>query len=158
VDAPAGEYDLVVTHVLYGYTWRVENFMEIVENPEAERFGLYHNLGDHLRVSLSSGENYTIITKLENRGDPLTVTADDDPFVPVAMLTMSGFSGAVPQIPLQHDSIYHVGDTWTVKTGYVMSMPYTILVTPDTPCGLYDLALSYGDCIQIFKDVVEVVP
>ena len=51
-----------------------------------------------------------------------------------------------------------MGDTWTVNTGYVMSMPYTILITPDTPCGLYDLALSYGDCVQIFEDVVEVVP
>ena len=158
VDAPAGMYDLVVTHGLYGYTWRAENFIEVIENPEAERFGFYHNMGDHMRISRSSEETYTFIAKLENRGGPFTVTADDDPFMPEAMLTMSGFSGAVPKISLQHDSIYHVGDTWTVKTGYVMSIPYTILVTPDTPCGLYDLALAYGDCIQIFEDVVEVVP
>ncbi len=158
VDAPAGMYDLVVTHALYGYTWRAENFIGIIENPEAERFGLYHDMGKKLTVSRSSGEIYTFIAKLENRGDPFTVTADDDPFMPEAMLTMSGFSGALPKISLQHDSIYHVGDTWTVKTGYVMSMPYTILVTPDTPCGLYDLALFYGDCIQVFEDVVEVVP
>lgn len=158
VDAPAGMYDLVVTHELYGYTWRVENFLGIMENPGAPRFGLYHSMGDHMRISRSSEETYTFIAKLENRGGPFTVTADDDPFMPEAMLTMSGFSGAVPQIPLQHDSIYLVGDTWTVNTGYVMSMPYTILITPDTPCGLYDLALVYGDCIQIFEDVVEVVP
>lgn len=158
VDAPAGMYDLVVNHPLYGYTWRAENFIGVIENPAAQRFGLYHDMGKKLTVSRSSGETYTFIAKLENRGAPFTVTDDDDPFMPEAMLTMSGFSGAVPQIPLQHDSIYLVGDTRTLKTGYVMSMPYTILVTPDTPCGLYDLALSYGDCIQIFEDVVEVVP
>lgn len=158
VDAPAGMYDLVVTHPLYGYTWRAENFIGVIENPAAQRFGLYHSMGDHMRISRSSEETYTFIAKLENRGDPFTVTADDDPFMPEAMLTMSGFSGVVPKIPLQHDSIYLVGDTRTLKTGYVMSMPYTILVTPDTPCGLYDLALAYGDCIQIFEDVVEVVP
>lgn len=157
-DAPAGMYDLVVTHPLYGYTWRAENFIGVIENPAAQRFGLYHSMGDHMRISRSSEETYTFIAKLENRGGPFTVTADDDPFMPEAMLTMSGFSGAVPKISLQHDSIYLVGDTWTVKTGYVMSMPYTILVTPDTPCGLYDLALFYGDCVQIFEDVVEVVP
>ncbi|MBP3665450.1 MAG: hypothetical protein J6K29_00215 [Clostridia bacterium] len=158
VDAPVGMYDLVVTHGLYGYTWRAENFIEILENPEAERFGLYHDMGKKLTVSRSSGETYIFIAKLENRGDPFTVTADDDPFMPEAMLTMSGFSGAVPLIPLQHDLIYQVDDTWTVQTGYIMSLPYTILVAPDTPLGLYDLILSYGDCVVIFEDVVEVVP
>ena len=43
-------------------------------------------------------------------------------------------------------------------TGVTMPSVYTILVTPDTPCGLYDLALYYGDCMQVFEDVVEVVP
>ena len=158
VDAPAGEYDLVVTHELYGYTWRVENFMEIVENPEAERFGLYHDMGKKLTVSRSSGETYTFIAKLENRGDPLTVTADDAPFMPEARLTMSGFSGVVPEISLRHESGYQTTQKWTVGTGVTMPSVYTILVTPDTPCGLYDLALYYGDCMRVFEDVVEVVP
>ncbi len=158
VDAPAGRYDLVVTHELYGYTWRAENFIEVLEDPEAQRFGFYHDMGKKLTVSCSSGETYTFIAKLENRGDPFTVTVHDEPFMPEAMLTMSGFSGAVPQISLSHDFITHVNDEWTVRTGGTISLPYTILVTPDTPCGLYDLALSYGDCMQIFEDVVEVVP
>lgn len=158
VDAPAGEYDLVVTHELYGYTWRVENFMEIVENPEAQRFGFYHDMGKKLTVSRSSGETYTFIAKLENRGDPLTVTADDAPFMPEARLTMSGFSGVVPEISLRHESGYQTTQKWTVGTGVTMPSVYTILVTPDTPCGLYDLALYYGDCMRVFEDVVEVVP
>lgn len=158
VDAPAGEYDLVVTHELYGYTWRVENFLGIMENPGAPRFGFYHDMGKKLTVSRSSGETYTFIAKLENRGDPLTVTADDAPFMPEARLTMSGFSRAVPEISLRHESGYQTTQKWTVGTGDTMPSVYTILVTPDTPCGLYDLALYYGDCMQVFEDVVEVVP
>ena len=158
VDAPAGMYDLVVTHELYGYTWRVENFLGIMENPGAPRFGFYHDMGKKLTVSRSSGETYTFLAKLENRGDPLTVTADDDPFMPEAKLTMSGFSGVVPEISLRHESGYQTTQKWTVGTGATMPSVYTILVTPDTPCGLYDLALYYGDCMRVFEDVVEVVP
>ena len=158
VDAPAGEYDLVVTHELYGYTWRVENFLGIMENPGAPRFGFYHDMGKKLTVSRSSGETYTFIAKLENRGDPLTVTADDAPFMPEARLTMSGFSGVVPEISLRHESGYQTTQKWTVGTGVTMPSVYTILVTPDTRCGLYDLTLYYGDCMQVFEDVVEVVP
>jgi hypothetical protein len=158
VDAPAGKYDLVVTHELYGYTWRVENFLGIMENPGAPRFGFYHDMGKKLTVSRSSGETYTFIAKLENRGDPLTVTADDAPFMPEARLTMSGFSGVVPEISLRHESGYQTTQKWTVGTGVTMPSVYTILVTPDTPCGLYDLALYYGDYMRVFEDVVEVVP
>ena len=158
VDSPAGEYDLVVTHELYGYTWRVENFMEIVENPEAERFGLYHDMGKKLTVSRSSGETYTFTVIVENRGDPLTVAADDDPFIPVAMLTMSGFSGVVPKITLRHETGYQTTQKWTVGTGGTLPSVYTILVTSDTRCGLYDLTLTYEDCTVTFEDVVEVVP
>ena len=158
VDAPAGEYDLVVTHTLYGYTWRVENFMEILENPEAQRFGFYHDMGKKLTVSRSSGETYTFTVIVENRGDPLTVATDDDPFIPVAMLTMSGFSGVVPKISLRHETGYQTTQEWTVGTGGTLPSVYTILVTPDTRCGLYDLNLYYGDCMQVFEDVVEVVP
>ena len=158
VDAPAGKYDLVVTHELYGYTWRVENFLGIMENPGAPRFGFYHDMGKKLTVSRSSGETYTFIAKLENRGDPLTVTADDAPFMPEARLTMSGFSGVVPEISLRHESGYQTTQKWTVGTGVTMPSVYTILVTPDTRCGLYDLTLYYGDCMQVFEDVVEVVP
>ncbi len=158
VDAPAGMYDLVVTHTLYGYTWRVENFMEIVENPEAQRFGFYHDMGKKLTVSRSSGETYTFTVIVENRGDPLTVATDDDPFIPVAMLTMSGFSGVVPKISLRHETGYQTTQKWTVGTGGTLPSVYTILVTPDTRCGLYDLTLSYGDYIVTYEDVVEVVP
>ena len=158
VDAPAGKYDLVVTHELYGYTWRVENFLGIMENPGAPRFGFYHDMGKKLTVSRSSGETYTFIAKLENRGNPLTVTADDAPFMPEARLTMSGFSGVVPEISLHHESGYQTTQKWTVGTGVTMPSVYTILVTPDTRCGLYDLTLYYGDCMQVFEDVVEVVP
>jgi hypothetical protein len=37
-------------------------------------------------------------------------------------------------------------------------LSHEIRVKPDTPCGLYDLVVSYGGCMQIFEDVVEVVP
>ncbi len=159
VDAPAGMYDLVVTHTLYGYTWRAENFMEILENPEAQRFGFYHSMGKHMRVSPSSGEVYTFIAKLENRGDPLTITADGEPFMPKAMLTMTGSNGAVSQIPLRQEIVYQLALEWptqTVGTGGIASLSYEILVTPDTPSGLYDLVLYYGDFFQVFEDVVEV--
>ncbi len=160
VDAPAGMYDLVVTHTLYGYTWRAENFIEILENPEAERFGLYHDMGKKLTVSRSSGETYPFIATVENRGDPFTVTESPTAgFLPDAYLYQLDESessakglGLLVKWPFQEER------ERTVSTGATGSLSHEIRVKPDTPCGLYDLVVSYGGCMQIFEDVVEVVP
>lgn len=160
VDAPAGMYDLVVTHTLYGYTWRAENFIGIMENPEAERFGLYHDMGKKLTVSRSSGESYPFTVTVENRGDPFTVTESPrSGFLPTA---------DVYQVDESEDSAHGLGllVKWpfqeererTVSTGETGSLSHEIRVNSDDPCGLYDLVVSYGGCMQIFEDVVEVVP
>ena len=160
VDAPAGMYDLVVTHTLYGYTWRAESFIEILENPEAERFGLYHDMGKKLTVSRSSGETYPFTVTVENRGDPFTVTESPrSGFLPTA---------DVYQVDESEDSAHGIGllVKWpfqeererTVSTGETGSLSHEIRVKSDTPCGFYDLAVSYGGRVQIFEDVVEVVP
>ena len=160
VDAPAGMYDLVVTHELYGYTWRVENCIEILENPEAERFGLYHDMGKKLTVSRSSGETYPFTVTVENRGDPFTVTeSPNSGFLPDAYLYQWNESesigkglGLLVKWPFQEER------ERTVSTGATGSLSHEIRVKPDTPCGLYDLTVSYGGRVQIFEDVVEVVP
>ena len=160
VDAPAGEYDLVVTHELYGYTWCVENFMEIVENPEAERFGLYHDMGKKLTVSRSSGEAYPFTVTVENRGDPFTVTeSPSSGFLPTADVYLWNESegtghglGLLVKWPFQEER------ERTVSTGETGSLSHEIHVKSNTPCGLYDLVVSYGGRVQIFEDVVEVVP
>ena len=46
----------------------------------------------------------------------------------------------------------------TISTGATGSLAHEIRVKPDTPCGLYDLIVRYGGRVQIFEDVVEVVP
>ena len=160
VDAPAGEYDLVVTHELYGYTWRVENFIEILENPEAERFGLYHDMGKKLTVSRSSGEAYPFTVTVENRGDPFTVTeSPSSGFLPTADVYLWNESegtghglGLLVKWPFQEER------ERTVSTGETGSLSHEIHVKSNTPCGLYDLVVSYGGRVQIFEDVVEVVP
>lgn len=160
VDAPAGMYDLVVTHTLYGYTWRAESFIEILENPEAERFGLYHDMGKKLTVSRSSGETYPFTVTVENRGDPFTVTeSPTGGFLPDTYLYQLDESessakglGLLVKWPFQEER------ERTVSTGATGSLSHEIRVKPDTPCGLYDLVVSYGGCVQIFEDVVEVVP
>lgn len=160
VDAPAGMYDLVVTHELYGYTWRAENFIGIMENPEAERFGLYHDMGKKLTVSRSSGEAYPFTVTVENRGDPFIVTESPTAgFLPDAYLYQLDESessakglGLLVKWPFQEER------ERTVSTGETGSLSHEIRVKPDTPCGLYDLVVSYGGCMQIFEDVVEVVP
>ena len=160
VDAPAGMYDLVVTHELYGYTWRAENFIGIMENPEAERFGLYHDMGKKLTVSRSSGETYPFTVTVENRGDPFTVTESPTAgFLPDAYLYQLDESessakglGLLVKWPFQEER------ERTVSTGETGSLSLEIRVKSDTPCGLYDLVVSYGGCVQIFEDVVEVVP
>ena len=163
VDAPAGWYDLVVTYAEYGYSWRCENYVEIIENPDAERYGLYHSMGEHLRVSLSANEVYTFVAKVENRGDPVTVTVTpQDPVAPEAWLTIAyppADSGELFEIPLDLASMpYFEPYEWTWQTGKTVSQIFEIMVTPDTPCGLYNLTLTYEDCTVTFKDVVEVVP
>ena len=161
VDAPAGEYDLVVTHELYGYTWRVENFLGIMENPGAPRFGFYHDMGKKLTVSRSSGDIYPFTVTVENRGDPFTVTeSPSSGFLPMADYLLDESEGSAKELGLlvfvkwpfqeEHER--------TVSTGETGSLSYEIHVMPDTPCGLYDLVVSYGGCVQIFEDVVEVVP
>ncbi len=163
VDAPVGWYDLVVTYAEYGYSWRCENYVEIIENPDAERYGLYHSMGEHLRVSLSANEVYTFVAKVENRGDPITSTmTPQDPIAPEAWLTIAyppADSGELFEIPLVLASTpYFELYEWTWQTGKTVTQIFEIMVTPDTPCGLYDLTLSYEDCTVTFKDVVEVVP
>lgn len=157
VDAPAGMYDLVVTHTLYGYTWRAENFIGIMENPEAERFGFYHDMGKKLTVSRSSEEVYAFIATIENRSGLLYV---DEAFDPEAKLVMqTANSGWIPAISLRTASpLPDVTDRLAIRTGQTGNVRYELIITPDTPCGLYDLTLFYGDCVQIFEGVVEVVP
>ena len=160
VDAPAGMYDLVVTHELYGYTWRAESFIEILENPEAERFGLYHDMGKKLTVSRSSGETYPFTVTVENRGDPFTVTESPrSGFLPTADVYLVDESedsahglGLLVKWPFQEER------ERTVSTGETGSLSHEIRVRSDDPCGLYDLVVSYGGCVRIFEDVVEVVP
>ena len=163
VDAPAGWYDLVVTYAEYGYSWRCENYVEIIENPDAERYGLYQSLGEHLRISRSDTEVNTFVAKVENRGDPVTVTVTpQDPVAPEAWLTIAyppADSGELFEIPLDLASTpYFEPYEWTWQTGKTVSQIFEIMVTPDTPCGLYNLTLTYEDCTVTFKDVVEVVP
>ena len=157
VDAPAGMYDLVVTHELYGYTWRMENFLGIMENPGAPRFGFYHDMGKKLTVSRSSEEVYAFIATVENRGGLLYVY---EAFAPEAKLTMQTANfGWIPTISLRTASpLPDVADRLAIRTGQTGSVRYELVITPDTPCGLYDLTLTYEDCIVIFRDAVEIVP
>jgi hypothetical protein len=160
-DAPVGWYNLVVTHEMYGYTWRVENFVEILENPEAQRFGIYHDMGKKLTVSLSSGEVCTFIATLENRGEPFTVTeTGGEGFYPKAILTEWKVTGGEPDtIPLLAvTGPYTPPYGHTVATGQTGSMIYELMLDPDISCGMYTLILSYGDCVRVFEDLVEVVP
>ena len=160
VDAPAGMYDLVVTHELYGYTWRAESFIGIMENPEAERFGFYHDMGKKFTVSRSSGEAYTFTATLENRGEPITVTVDASAPIPQAVLTEWHVSGSVPGVISLRAVTGPSAEPYErrLQTGGTVSMIYEILITPDTPCGLYTLVPSYGDSYQAYVDVVEVIP
>lgn len=160
VDAPAGMYDLVVTHTLYGYTWRAESFIEILENPEAERFGLYHDMGKKLTVSRSSGETYPFTVTVENRGDPFTVTESPTAgFLPDAYLyQLDESESSAKGLGLLVKWPIHEERERTVSTGETGSLSLEIRVDSSDPCGLYDLVVSYGGCVQIFEDVVEVVP
>ena len=160
VDAPAGMYDLVVTHTLYGYTWRAESFIEILENPEAERFGLYHDMGKKLTVSRSSGETYPFTVTVENRGDPFTVTESPrSGFLPDAYLyQLDESESSAKGLGLLVKWPIHEERERTVSTGETGSLSLEIRVDSSDPCGLYDLVVSYGGCMQIFEDVVEVVP
>ncbi len=176
-DAPAGPYDLVITHGIYGYTWRFENYVEVAENPHARSFGLYHSMGQRLTVRRSAEMEYTFVAKVENRGKPFTLTVtEDERFMPQAALTAiihTDSSDTAPAYPIYSPSGKFeacsialqplrepVTEPYgqTVTTGQTGSCTYRILVTPDTPCGIYDLTLSYGDSKVVFRGVVEVVP
>lgn len=151
VDMPAGYYDLVVRDDFMGHTWVFEDFIEIIEDPDAERFDFYHDINGVLTVSRSSWETYSIFTSVHYRGQNRELVQDES-FVPEASLVMqTNHSGWIPSIGLKR-----IGEpeSWTLSG----SCKYELEITPDTPCGLYDLVLSYGDCTRVFEGVVEVVP
>ncbi len=159
VDAPVGRYHLVV-----GNRWRFENFIEITANPdrEQERFGFRYVMDEPI-VSRSAGKTYTFVAMMENRGDPFTVTVtNENRHAPETVLIYADApegTGEIFELPLRHATGPAIQPyEWTWRTGQVSSNAFEIMVTPDTPCGLYDLTLSYEDCTVTFKGVVEVVP
>lgn len=162
VNALVGSYDLVVTDDMYGTTHRFEDFIEITENPdaEAERFAFDFEMKP-TTVSLSATQPYTLTAFVVNRGMPFTVTeTSQEGFYPEAILTEWKVTGGVPDtIPLLAvTGPYTPPYELTVSTGQTGYMIYELMLDPDTPCGTYSLILSYGDCVQVFEDVVEVVP
>ena len=163
VDAPVGGYDLIVTDQRYGYTWRFNHIVEIIANPDAPTFGLNTNIERKLTISRTSEEIHTFVAEVENLGMPITmtVTPQTEP-CPAATLTFAeapAYAGELFEIPLVSVSTPAYDPyEWTWQTGATVTPLFEIMVTPDTPCGLYDLALYYGDCMQVFEGVVEVVP
>jgi hypothetical protein len=162
-NAPVGGYDLVVTDQRYGYTWRFNHIVEIVANPDAPKFGLNTNIEKKLTISRTSEVVYTFVAEVENLGIPITmiVTPQTEP-CPAATLTFAeapAYAGELFEIPLVSVStpVYDPYE-WTWQTGATVTRIFEIMVTPDTPCGLYDLTLTYEDCIVIFRDAVEIAP
>ena len=164
-DAPVGDYDLIVTDARYGYSWRFNHFIEVIPNPYAQKYVFFTDIDivDPLTVSRSSDETYTFSGGVENRGLPFTVTVTPQSgFVPTATLVYADApadSGEIYELPLRavtgpEFEPYEVG----IPTGTVSPQIFEIMVTPDTPCGLYDLTLTYEDCTVTFEGVVEVVP
>ena len=162
-DAPVGGYDLIVTDQRYGYTWRFNHIIEVIANPDAPKFELNTNIEDKLTISRTSEEIYTFVAEVENLGMPITmtVTPQTEP-CPAATLTFAeapAYAGELFEIPLVSVSTPDYDPyEWTWQTGATVTPLFEIMVTPDTPCGLYDLTLSYEDCTVTFEGVVEVVP
>ena len=163
VDVPVGGYDLIVTDERYGYTWRFNHIVEIIANPDAPIFGLNTNFERKLTISRTSEVVYTFVAEVENLGMPITmiVTPQTEP-CPAATLTFAeapAYAGELFEIPLVSVStpVYDPYE-WTWQTGATVTPIFEIMVTPDTPCGLYDLTLTYEGCIFIFRDAVEIVP
>lgn len=162
-NAPVGGYDLVVTDQRYGYTWRFNHIVEIVANPDAPKFGLNTNIEKKLTISRTSEVVYTFVAEVENLGIPITmiVTPQTEP-CPAATLTFAeapAYAGELFEIPLVSVSTPDYDPyEWTWQTGATVTPIFEIMVTPDTPCGLYDLTLTYESCIVIFRDAVEIAP
>ncbi|MBQ7909806.1 MAG: hypothetical protein IJ363_03340 [Clostridia bacterium] len=162
-DVPVGGYDLIVTDSRYGYTWRFNHFIEVIPNPDAQKYGFFTDIDivDPLTVSRSSDETYTFSGGVENRGLPFTMTVTPQSrFVPTATLVYADApadSGEVYEIPLRAVT----GPAFepyelTVPTGTASSQIFEIMVTPDTPLGAYDLILSYKDVSTRIYGAVEV--
>lgn len=160
-DAPVGGYDLIVTDARYGYTWRFNHIIEVNADPDAQTYAFYTDIEDHLTVSRSSEKTYTFNGMVENRGLPFTVTVTPQSgFVPTATLVYADApadSGEIYELPLRavtgpNFEPYEVG----IPTGTVLSQIFEIMVTPDTPCGTYDLILTYKNASVRFAAAVEV--
>ncbi|MBQ4113737.1 MAG: hypothetical protein IJD38_13165 [Clostridia bacterium] len=161
VDAPAGEYDLVVTDERYGYTWWFNHIVEILPSDEKlDRFVFSVNIEDMLTVSRSSGDVFGFKATIRNRGKGFMMhITPEKRFEPEAVLVMRVTGGESPEIPLRPvPGPYFEPYDFFVHTDQPAARQFELIITPDTPCGLYDLALFYGDCVQIFEGVVEVVP
>ena len=155
-DAPAGGYDLVITEHRYGYTWRYNHILEITENPDAPRYVFHTDIEDVLTVSRSSKESYCFTAIVENRMMDFTLP-EGGRFSPSAGLTMMAGDAPAATVLCKDMSPANVTEIRTVRTGQMGTCRYELILTPDTPCGLYDLTLSYGGESVTLSQVVQVV-
>jgi hypothetical protein len=161
VDAPVGEYDLIVTDERYGYTWLFNHIVEILPSDEKlDRFVFSTDMEGKLTVSRSSGEVFGFTATIRNRGKGFTMhITPEKRFEPEAVLVMRVTGGESPEIPLRPvPGPYFEPYDFFVHTDQPAARQFELTITPDTRCGLYDLILSYEDCTVTFEGVVEVVP
>ena len=161
VDAPAGEYDLIITDERYGYTWLFNHIVEILPSDEKlDRFVFSTDMEDKLTVSRSSGEVFGFTATIRNRGKGFTMhITPEKRFEPEAVLVMRVTGGESPEIPLRPvPGPYFEPYDFFVHTDQPAARRFELTITPDTRCGLYDLILSYEDCTVTFEGAVEVVP
>jgi hypothetical protein len=161
VDAPVGEYDLIITDERYGYTWLFNHIVEILPSDEKlDRFVFSTDMEGKLTVSRSSGDVFGFTATIRNRGKGFTMhITPEKRFEPEAVLVMRVTGGESPEIPLRPvPGPYFEPYDFFVHTDQPASRQFELTITPDTRCGLYDLILSYEDCTVTFEGVVEVVP
>ncbi len=154
-DAPVGGYDLVITEHRYGYTWRYNHIVEITENPDAPQYNFHTDMEDVLTVSRSSEAIYSFNATVENRMMDFALSAGNH-FYPSVALTLSGSDDGEYGIQCVRSSWATMAEQ-VVRTGQMGSCLYRLVITPDTPCGLYDLTLSYGGVSVTIPQAVEVV-
>ena len=163
VDAPVGEYDLIITDERYGYTWLFNHIVEILPSDEKlDRFVFSTDIEDQLTVSRSSHDGWVpeFTATIRNRGRDFTLyITPEKRFEPEVKLTMTGTDGTVYEIQLLIviDADFEPFNM-LVHTNDPSARRYMLNLINDPPCGFYDLTLSYEDCTVTFEGVVEVVP
>ena len=159
-DAVCGVYDLILSY--NGAETVYRGVMTLGEPEETTPPTRNFSFGYELKgvggtpshqATVCPGDTFYVDTTVQNNGKPFTYEGASTEFCARAKFVLSGDTETVLTGFMDHTADF---DTFRVENGQLGRGSYAFMLPEDTPEGVYDLVLSYGQEKQTFEDVLTV--